>query len=141
MGIEYFIIGMSSNGAANKGEVLEIFSPYWIEKEENYYFLDYGQEIYDGDIVYSGCHFDMDFYDKNSAVRGVTIFKPCGDIKMEQAVFKLINEFPMFVTYPSDPPMIITANEKCVELFKKEYPEFAEDIKLVRSFEDYYDLC
>lgn len=37
--------------------------------------------------------------------------------------------------------MIITANEKCVELFKKEYPEFAEDIKLVRSFEDYYDLC
>jgi len=141
MGIEYFIIGMDSAGAATKEEILEIFNPYWTKKEDNYYFLDYGKEILNGNIVHSGCHFDISFYKDNSLVSSITIYKPCGDIKMEQAVFQLISKFPMFVTYPIDPPMIITSNEKCAELFKTENPEFSEDIKLVCSFEEYYDLC
>lgn len=141
MGIEYFIIAMESTCAASKEKVLEIFNPYWTEKEDNYYFLDYGTAIHEGYTVHSGCHFDIKFYQDSSAVEGVTIFKPCGDIRMEQAVFHLISEFPMFVTYPSDPPMIITANEKCAELFKVENPEFSEMIKVVSSFEEYYDLC
>ncbi len=141
MGIEYFIIGMDSNDAASKEEVLEIFSPYWTEKEENHYFLDYGKETYNGYIVHSGCHFDIRLYKDSSLVSSVTIYKPCGDIRMEKAVFQLIHEFPMFVTYPSDPPMIITANEQCAKLFKAENPEFSEDIKLVLSFMQYYDLC
>lgn len=140
MGIEYFIIGVSSKGAATKDEVLEIFSPYWTEKEENYYFLDYGKEVNRGHIVNIGCHFDISFYEDSPLVSSVTIYKPCGDIRMEQAVFKLISKFPMFVTYPSDPPMIITSNEKCAELFKIENPEFSEMIKLVCSFEEYYEV-
>lgn len=146
MGIEYFIIAMDSNGATTKEEVLEIFSPYWTEEEKNYYFLDYGKEINKGhivnivNIVNIGCHFDISFYKDNPLVSSVTIYKPCGDIRMEQAIFQLISKFPMFVTYPSDPPMIITSNEKCAELFKIENPEFAETIKLVCSFEEYYEV-
>ena len=137
MGIEYFIIGMSSDGAATKEEVLEIFSPYYTEKEKNYYLLDYGDEVHEGYIVHNQCHFDIDFYEDNLAVKGVTIIKPCGDIKMEQAVFQLIHLFPMIVTYPVDPLLVITANQKCIKIIEEEHPDLLPDLTIVSSFEEY----
>jgi hypothetical protein len=140
MGSEYFIIGMDSNGAVAKEEVLEIFSPYWTEKEENYYFLDYGKEIREGYIVHNECHFNIDFYEDNLAVKGVTIFKPCSDIKLEKAVFQLIHQFPMIVTYPVEPLLVITANQKCVEIIKEEHPDLLPDLTIVSSFEKYNSI-
>jgi hypothetical protein len=140
MGIEYFIIGMSSKGAATKEEVLEIFSPYCIEKEENYYLLDYGDEVHEEHIVHNQCHFYIDFYEDNLAVKDVTIIKPCGDLKMEQAVFQLIHLFPMIVTYPVDPLLVITANQKCIEIIKEEHPDLLPDLTIVSSFEEYYEV-
>ena len=34
MGIEYFIIGISRDGAPTQEDVLELFSPYWTEKKK-----------------------------------------------------------------------------------------------------------
>jgi len=140
MGIEYFIIGISRDGAPTQEDVLELFSPYWTEKEENYYFLDYGKEVYQGLIVHNECHFNIDFHEDNLAVKGVTIFKPCSDVKLEQAIFQLIYKFPMFVTYPSEPLLIITANFKCTEMIKEQYPELIENLTVVSSFEEYNSL-
>ncbi|MGQ9373797.1 hypothetical protein ACUM6W_08200 [Acinetobacter tandoii] len=140
MGIEYFIIGISSDGAPTQEDVLELFSPYWTEKEENYYFLDYGKEVYQGLVVHNECHFNIDFHEDNLAVKGVTIFKPCSDVKLEQAIFQLIYKFPMFVTYPSEPLLIITANFKCNEMIKEQYPELIENLTVVSSFEEYNSL-
>ena len=141
MGIEYFIIGMDIDDSATKEEVLEIFSPYWTEKEENYYLLDYGKEIYEGYEIHNECHFSINFYEDKIAVKGVTIFKPCGDIDMEKAVFQLIHQFPMIVTYPVEPSLIITANQKCAEIIKAKHHDLFKDLTTVSSFEEYYDLC
>lgn len=141
MGIEYFIIAMNREDTATKEDVLDAFNPYCTEIKENYYFLDYGTELYKGMKVLNQCHFDIDFYEDSTAVKGITIFKPCGDIKMEQAVFQLIHKFPMMVTYPIDPLLVITANQKCVEAIKEQHPELVTDLTVVSSFEEYYDLC
>lgn len=137
MGIEYFIIGMSSEGTATKEEVLEIFSPYFTQKQENYYLLDYGKEIHEGYVLHNECHFDIDFYEDNLAVKAVTIFKPCSDIRLEKAVFQLIHLFPMIVTYPVDPLLVITANQKCIGIIEEEHPDLLPDLTIVSSFEEY----
>ncbi|KYQ78620.1 hypothetical protein AWW73_08530 [Acinetobacter lactucae] len=136
MGIEYFIFSMEDS--ATKEDILDIFSPYWTEIDDNYYFLDYGVEVYEGRMAGVHCHFSITFGKDNSSVEGLTIFKPCGSEKMERAVFKLISDFPMFVTYPSDPLVVVTANPKCVELLREKYPDFlAEDVTVVSSYEEY----
>lgn len=140
MGIEYFIIAMGRDGAATKEEVLDAFSPYWTEKEQDYYFLDYGKEMYQGMVIHNECHFYIRFYENDVAVEGVTIIKPCGDIEMERAVFQLIHKFPMIATYPVEPLLIVTANQQCVEMIKENYPELLDDLTVVSSFDEYYDL-
>lgn len=120
-----------------KEDVLEIFSPYWTKGEHFDYLLDFGREDYQGIEIHNTCHFDIRYFENSSAVHVVTIFKPVGSIEMEQAVFQLIHRFPMFVTYPSSPLMVITANQKCAELTQVKYPEFFEEMKVVQSFDEY----
>lgn len=61
-------------------------------------------------------------------------------IKMEKAVFQLIHLFPMIVTYPVDPLLVITANQKCIEIIKEEHPDLLPDLTIVSSFEEYYEV-
>jgi len=125
MGIEYFIIAMDES--ASKDDLLNIFSPYWVEIEHNYY-------------LNNECHFSINFHENNSTVESITIYKPCGDIKLEQAIYRLIQNYPMFLTYPRDPLIVVTANPKCLELIRKQYPHLLENLKLVSCFEEYHNL-
>ncbi|MFW1857679.1 hypothetical protein A7P53_05990 [Acinetobacter defluvii] len=135
MSIEYFIFAMDDS--CTKQNVLSIFAPHWkslekdhifFEQSENYYLLDYGE---DGD-----CHFDITLND-DQTVKGITIFRPCGSADMEQSVYKLISQFPMFMTYPTAPLLLVTANSECVQIITDENPELLEDLIIVDSFEDY----
>ena len=56
---------------------------------------------------------------------------------MEQSVYKLISQFPMFMTYPTTPVLLVTANSKCVQIIIDENPELLEDLTVVDSFESY----
>lgn len=138
MGIEYFIIAMDES--ASKEDILKAFTPYWTEVENNYYFLNYGVTKFQGMEVNSQCHFSINFNESSKLVEGITIYKPCGDIKMEKSIFRLIRDYPMFITYPSDPLVVVTANPKCFALVKKQYPDFIKDLKLVSSFEEYLNF-
>lgn len=139
MDIEYFII--TKDNSTTKTDVLEIFAPYWTEVEENYYLLDYGTENIQSISVHNQCHFYIEFHtDSSTIVETVIIHKPCGHIELEKAIFQLIYLFPMFVAYPSDPPVVITANLKCAELIKMNDPLLQEHLTTVHSFEEYYDL-
>ncbi|MFW1837116.1 hypothetical protein ACG9XS_00780 [Acinetobacter gyllenbergii] len=138
MGIEYFIIAMDES--ASKDDLLNIFSPYWVEIEHNYYLLNYGNTQFQNLILNNECHFSINFHENNSTVESITIYKPCSDIKLEQAIYRLIQNYPMFLTYPRDPLIVITANSKCLELIRKQYPDLLENLKLVSCFEEYHNL-
>lgn len=136
MSIEYFIIAMDDS--CTKKDVLSAFEPYWkkLEKDhilfdhsENYYLLNYGED--------DDCHFNITLNKEGNAVKGVTIFRPCRSSDMEQSVYKLISQFPMFMTYPTTPVLLVTANSKCVQIIIDENPELLEDLTVVDSFESY----
>ena len=95
----------------------------------NYYLLDYGED--------DDCHFNITLNKEGNAVKGVTIFRPCRSSDMEQSVYKLISQFPMFMTYPTTPVLLVTANSKCVQIIIDENPELLEDLTVVDSFESY----
>ena len=99
------------------------------DHSENYYLLDYGED--------DDCHFNITLNKEGNAVKGVTIFRPCRSSDMEQSVYKLISQFPMFMTYPTTPVLLVTANSKCVQIIIDENPELLEDLTVVDSFESY----
>lgn len=136
MSIEYFIIAMDDS--CTQQDVLSIFAPYWKNLEKDHVFYEHNQDTYLLDYAEDGdCHFDITLNDDGNSVKGVTIFRPCGSSEMEQSVYKLISKYSMFMTYPTTPLLLVTANSKCVEIITDQDPELLEHLIFVESFEAY----
>lgn len=127
MGIEYFIFALDD--AITEQDILAAFAPYWTKKDQDYYALDYD--------ALNHCHLMINYDEAHIKVTGFTIYKPCGHIQMDQAIFQLIRHFSMFMTYPTSPLIIIVANQRSIELIKQLHPELEEDLVTVHSFDEY----
>lgn len=135
MSIEYFIIAMDDSCTTQ--DVLSIFAPYWKNLEKDHVFYEQNQNTYLLDYEEGDCHFDITLNEDGLTVKGVTIFRPCGSSEMEQSVYQLISQFPMFMTYPTSPLLLVTVSSKCVQIITDQNPELLEDLTIVENFEDY----
>lgn len=137
MSIEYSIIAM--NNAVKKEIVLKAFDPYCTKINDEEYSLDYGDEVYENQVISNSCTLMLSLNEENEQiVESIEILRPCVGTELEKALFLLIHEYPMFFAAPDFP--IMTANQQCMDLLEAEDPDTFEDVTLVSSFDEFSDL-